>query len=129
MLADATLAIAELGFGDRQSEAGIALLMVGHMFMIRIPITRIYRRWGETRLSKAHDGSARHCNDRLNTSSDTPRPSLGLVAVMGCNIFILGAPMWFMLSSYLTNTGAEPMLVYNQERIVASAVNWSGRLS
>jgi hypothetical protein len=34
-------------------EAGVALLMLGHILMTKTPITHIYRRWGETRLSQA----------------------------------------------------------------------------
>lgn len=34
-------------------EAGVALLMLGHILMVQTPITHIYRPWGETRLSQA----------------------------------------------------------------------------
>ncbi|MGH7870474.1 MAG: glycosyltransferase [Candidatus Dormibacteraceae bacterium] len=34
-------------------EAGVALLMLGHVLMVKDPITHIYRLWGETRLSRA----------------------------------------------------------------------------
>jgi glycosyl transferase family 2 len=34
-------------------EAGVALLMLGHILMVQTPITHIYRPWGETRLSRA----------------------------------------------------------------------------
>lgn len=34
-------------------EAGVALLMLGHILMVQNPITHIYRLWGKTRLSQA----------------------------------------------------------------------------
>ncbi len=33
-------------------EAGVALLMLGHILMVQTPITHVYRPWGETRLSQ-----------------------------------------------------------------------------
>jgi glycosyl transferase family 2 len=34
-------------------EAGVALLMLGHILMVQTPITHIYRPWGKTRLSQS----------------------------------------------------------------------------